>query len=60
MRLDYEFPVLYEEQAKAINCDQRYSVIEASTKSGKTYGCIIWLLNKATAHSDIQVVQSGY
>jgi hypothetical protein len=54
MRLNYEFPVLYEEQSKAINCPQRYSVIEASTKSGKTYGCIIWLLNKATEHADIK------
>lgn len=31
----------------AIFCEQRYSVIEASTKSGKTHGCIVWIFEEA-------------
>jgi len=40
-------PKLYPKQYDAICCDARYSVVEASTKSGKTAGCIAWLLAKA-------------
>lgn len=54
MRTSYEFPPLYPVQLDAIDCPERYSIIEASTKSGKTYGCIIWLLNEASAHYDIE------
>ena len=40
-------PTLYPKQREAIFCDERYSVIEASTKSGKTVGCIAWILSLA-------------
>tara|TARA_R110002074_G_scaffold97398_2_gene211478 strand:- start:837 stop:2036 length:1200 start_codon:yes stop_codon:yes gene_type:complete len=45
--LDYSRPWLYAKQEAAIFCDERYSVIEASTKSGKTVGCMVWLGEKA-------------
>ncbi len=45
--LDYSRPWLYAKQEAALFCDERYSVIEASTKSGKTVGCMVWLGEKA-------------
>ena len=45
--LDYSRPWLYAKQEAAIFCSERYSVIEASTKSGKTVGCMVWLAEKA-------------
>jgi phage FluMu gp28-like protein len=45
--LGYVRPWLYKKQTAAIFNDARYSVIEASTKSGKTIGCIVWLVEKA-------------
>jgi hypothetical protein len=38
---------LYAKQRAAIFARERYSIIEASTKSGKTHGCIAWLLEEA-------------
>jgi hypothetical protein len=40
-------PRLYDKQHAAIFDPARYCVIEASTKTGKTVGCIIWLVEKA-------------
>jgi hypothetical protein len=40
-------PKLYREQEAAIYDPARISIIEASTKTGKTSGCICWLLEKA-------------
>lgn len=40
-------PPLYKKQREAIFAPQRYAIIEASTKSGKTVGCIIWLVEQA-------------
>ena len=45
--LDYDRPPLYPKQQAAIFDPHRYSVVEASTKSGKTIGCIIWLVEQA-------------
>ena len=45
--LEYTRPWLYEKQKKAIFCDERYSIVEASTKSGKTVGCMVWLAEQA-------------
>jgi len=47
-------PWVYKKQEEAIFCEERYGVVEASTKSGKTVGCIIWLLEKALAGEDGQ------
>lgn len=38
---------LYPAQREAIFAEERYSFIEASTKAGKTVGCIAWLLEQA-------------
>lgn len=45
--MKYVRPWIYEKQERAIFNDKRYSLIEASTKTGKTAGCIIWLLEQA-------------
>lgn len=42
-----KLPHLYDKQAAAIMSDERYAVIEASPKAGKTVGCIVWLINEA-------------
>lgn len=40
-------PHLYEKQWRAIFTRRRYGVIEASTKTGKTVGCLAWLAELA-------------
>lgn len=47
--LSYEYirPKCYPKQTEAIFCDERYGLIEASTKTGKTAGCILWLYEEA-------------
>lgn len=45
--INYVRPRLYPKQEAAIFTSARYSVIEASTKSGKSAGCMVWLLEKA-------------
>jgi hypothetical protein len=40
-------PRLYAKQREAVFSPARYAVIEASTKCGKTAGCLIWLLYRA-------------
>jgi hypothetical protein len=40
-------PKLYAKQYEAIYAPSRYSLIEASTKSGKTFGCMHWIVNKS-------------
>lgn len=45
--ITYKRPVLYTLQENAFFCKERYSICEASTKSGKTHGCIAWLFERA-------------
>jgi phage FluMu gp28-like protein len=45
--LTYHRPWLYPAQEAALFAPERYAVIEASVKSGKTVGCIVWLLEQA-------------
>src|SRR5579872_2955051 len=40
-------PWLYPKQLEAIFTAARYAVIEASTKAGKTSGCLVWLTEQA-------------
>jgi hypothetical protein len=47
MAIQYTRPWLYPAQRTAIFAPARYSCIEASTKSGKTHGCIVWLFEQA-------------
>ncbi len=46
----YRRPRLYEKQAAFLFTPARYSLTEASTKSGKTVGCIVWLFEQAAVH----------
>lgn len=45
----YRRPWLYPAQRDAIFTPERYAVVEASTKAGKTTGCIVWLTEQAMA-----------
>ncbi len=46
-RFEWERPWLAAYQIAAIFNRARYSIIEASTKAGKTIGCLIWLFEQA-------------
>jgi hypothetical protein len=50
--LDYDRPYLYPKQRAAIFDERRYSFIEATTKAGKTAGCIVWLFEQALHGKD--------
>ena len=54
-RILYTRPWLYKKQEEAIFCDERYSVVEASTKSGKTVGCMVWLAEQAAIHGGLNM-----
>jgi len=45
--IEYERPWMYPKQFAAVFDERRYALIEASTKSGKTLGCLIWLIEQA-------------
>jgi hypothetical protein len=45
--LTYKRPFLYPKQKAALFNSSRYAIVEASTKSGKTVGCIAWLFEQA-------------
>ena len=47
-----ELPPRYPRQRAAIYAPTRYSLIEASTKAGKTLGCMVWLLEQAWRDGD--------
>lgn len=47
MRIDYTRPKLYAKQAAFVDCEARYTIVEAATKVGKTVCCLVWLLEKA-------------
>jgi hypothetical protein len=42
-----KLPPLYAKQREAIECRARYTIIEATTKAGKTAGCLAWILKLA-------------
>ncbi len=52
--LEYTRPPMYPKQAAAIFNKSRYSLIEASTKSGKTVACIVWIGEYAMTGKDGQ------
>lgn len=45
--IDYVRPLMYPKQYAAIFEPKRLSLIEASTKAGKTSACIVWLIEQA-------------
>jgi hypothetical protein len=51
---EYFRPKLYQKQLEAIFHDNRYGMVEASTKAGKTVGCIVWLTEQALAGQEGQ------
>ena len=50
----FERPWLYPKQSAAIFTPKRYAVIEASTKTGKTVGCMVWLLERSFLRQGIR------
>jgi hypothetical protein len=48
--ITFERPALYGKQRAFVDDPARYTVCEASTKSGKTVGCMVWLLGQACDH----------
>lgn len=42
-KMVYQRPWMYAKQERAIFAPERYAVIEASSKAGKTVGCIVWI-----------------
>jgi phage FluMu gp28-like protein len=47
MKIEVNLPNLYSKQLQAIYSPARYAIIEASTKAGKTLGCIVWITEMA-------------
>jgi hypothetical protein len=47
--LTYQRPKLYPKQREFIDCKARYTIVEASPKTGKTVGCMLWLIELALA-----------
>jgi hypothetical protein len=52
LAIEYSRPYLYPKQFEAIFDAHRYSLIEATTKAGKTSGCITWIVEKALGGED--------
>ncbi len=46
LKADYVRPWFYPRQLAAIFHGERYGIIEASTKAGKTSACLVWLLEQ--------------
>lgn len=44
--IQIRLPELYPRQFKAVFDSSRHVIIEASTKSGKTFGCIVWQMSQ--------------
>ncbi|MCL1933532.1 MAG: hypothetical protein FWF53_06965 [Candidatus Azobacteroides sp.] len=42
----------YKKQAEFIDCPKRFTIVEATTKAGKTVGCLVWLLEEALHGKD--------
>lgn len=45
--IEYVRPYLYPKQSAFLFAPERYSIVEASTKTGKTVGCMVWLFEQA-------------
>lgn len=54
LTIEYRRPWVYPKQREAIFHKKRYGIIEASTKSGKTVGCMIWIVEQALQMEDGQ------
>lgn len=50
MTINYQRPqevIKYQRQREFIDSPARYTIVEATTKAGKTVGCIVWLFEQA-------------
>jgi hypothetical protein len=45
--IEYHRPALYPKQTAFLFAPKRYSIVEASTKTGKTVGCLVWIFEQA-------------
>jgi hypothetical protein len=45
--VEYVRPFLYAKQTAFLFAPERYSITEASTKTGKTVGCMVWIFEMA-------------
>lgn len=45
--IKYERPPMYPKQAAFVDCTAKYTLCEASTKCGKTVGCLVWIVEQA-------------
>lgn len=52
INVTWKRPPLYPKQLEAIFCPERYGIIEASTKAGKTVGCLVWITEQAWMGKD--------
>jgi hypothetical protein len=50
--IEYVRPYLYPKQSDFLFAPERYSIVEASTKTGKTVGCMAWLFEQAALGED--------
>lgn len=48
--VEFRRPWLYPKQRAFLYAPERYSIVEASTKTGKTVGCLVWLFEQAAIH----------
>lgn len=52
IKIEYERPESikrYKKQIEFIDAPSRYTIVEATTKAGKTTGCIVWLYEQAVS-----------
>lgn len=50
IRITYKRPEIinqYQKQKEFIDAEERFTVVEATTKAGKTVGCIVWLYEES-------------
>lgn len=52
--INYHRPALYRKQREFVDCPARYTIVEASTKTGKTVACLVWFLERCLAGKDGQ------
>lgn len=53
--INYQRPSIinqYDKQRAFIDNDERFTIVEATTKAGKTVGCIVWLFEMALSGRD--------
>lgn len=48
-KISYTRPLLYPKQAEFVDCQARYTMCEATTKAGKTFGCLTWQAERVMA-----------